>query len=215
MNTTYSAHQSIPAWFGPYSDIRNDAYVLLAALLRDAPSEETIQLLRNLRWGEDIPLALQKALRELCRACAEWPMQSIHEEYERIFIGLGAGELVPYGSWYVEKQIQSTPLAHIRTDLRRFGIVRQIESFESEDHVGVLCEIMALLSTSQNSISEDEQAEFFNKHLAIWMPQFFIDLQDLVNIRFYRQVAGFGRSFLQAESEYLKNIGHCYKCTSS
>ena len=130
-------------------------------------------------------------------------MQNIHEEYERIFVGLGAGELVPYGSWYVEKQIQSTPLARIRTDLRRLGIVRQIESFESEDHVGVLCEIMALLSTSQNSISE-QQAEFFNNHLATWMPQFFIDLQDLVNIRFYRQVAGFGRSFLQAESKYLQ-----------
>ena len=208
MNTTYT-QQSIPAWFGPYSDIRNDAYVMLAALLRDTPSEETIHLLRNLRWEKDIPLALHKALRELCRACAEWPMQSIHEEYERIFIGLGAGELVPYGSWYAEKQIQSTPLAQIRTNLRRFGIVRQTESFESEDHAGVLCEIMVLLSTPENRISLNEQADFFNSHLAIWMPQFFIDLQDLVNIKFYRQVAGFGRSFLQAESEYLQSLSAC------
>ncbi len=203
MNTTY-AEQSMPAWFGPYSTIRNDAYVLLAALLRDAPSEEITLLLRNLHWGEDLPLALQKALSELCQACAEWPIQRIHDEYERIFVGLGAGELIPYGSWYIEKQIQSTPLAHIRTDLRRLGIVRQIKSFESEDHAGVLCEIMALLSTPQNTFSEYQQAEFFNNHLATWMPQFFIDLQELVNIRFYRQVAGFGRSFLQAESKYLQ-----------
>jgi TorA maturation chaperone TorD len=213
MNTT-PARQNMPPWFGPHNSMRTDAYVLLAALLRDSPTPETIDLLRNLSWDEDLPLALQMALSELCRAGAEYPMQSILEEYQRIFMGLGSGELVPYASWYVEKMIQSTPLAEIRGDLLRLAIVRQTDCFESEDHVGVLCEIMALLSAAQNEIPLSEQAVFFNHHLATWMPLFFKDLQGLRNIRFYRTVAEFGRSFLEAETAYLQNAESYEKYTS-
>ena len=212
--TTTPARQNMPPWFGPHSSMRTDAYVLLAALLRDAPSPEAIDLLRNLSWDEDLPLRLQMALSELCRAGAEYPMQSICEEYQRIFMGLGSGELVPYASWYVEKMIQSTPLAEIRGDLLRLAIVRQTDCFESEDHVGVLCEIMALLSAPQNEIPLSEQAAFFNNHLATWMPLFFKDLQGLKNIRFYRTVAEFGRGFLEAETEFLQNAESCEKYAS-
>jgi len=194
--------------------MRTDAYVLLAALLRDSPSPEAIDLLRNLSWEKDLPLPLQMALSELCRAGAEYPVQSICEEYQRVFMGLGSGELVPYASWYVEKAIQSTPLAEIRGDLLRLAIVRQTDCFESEDQVGVLCEIMALLSTPQNEIPQSEQAAFFHHHLFTWMPRFFRDLQELRNIRFYRTVAEFGRSFLAAEAEFLPNAEGWGKYTS-
>ena len=213
MNTT-PAHQNMPPWFGPHSSMRTDAYVLLAALLRDSPSTEAIDLLRNLSWDEDLPLALQMALSELCRAGAEYPIQSICEEYQRIFMGLGSGELVPYASWYLEKLIQSTPLAEIRGDLLRLAIVRQTDCFESEDHVGVLCEIMALLSAPQNDIPQSEQAAFFNNHLVTWMPLFFKDLQGLKNIRFYRTVAEFGRDFLEAETAFLQHAESCEKYAS-
>jgi len=187
---------------------------LLAALLRDSPSPEAIDLLRNLSWEKDLPLRLQMALSELCRAGAEYPMQSICEEYQRVFIGLGSGELVPYASWYLEKVIQSTPLAEIRSDLLRLAIVRQTDCFESEDHVGVLCEIMALLSAPQNEILLSEQAAFFNHHLVTWMPLFFKDLQGLKNIRFYRTVAEFGRSFLEAETAFLQHAESSEKYAS-
>ncbi len=213
MNTTL-AHQNMPSWFGPHRSMRTDAYVLLAALLRDSPSPETIGLLRNLSWEKDLPLGLQMTLSELCRAGAEYPVQSICEEYQRVFMGLGSGELVPYASWYVEKAIQSTPLAEIRGDLLQLEIVRQTDCFESEDHVGVLCEIMALLSAPQNGIPQSEQAAFFNNHLVTWMPLFFKDLQGLRNIRFYRAVAGFGRSFLEVEAEFLQHAESCEKYAS-
>jgi len=213
MNKT-PAHQNVPPWFGPHRSMRTDAYVLLAALLRDSPSPEAIDLLRNLSWGKDLPLRLQMALSELCRAGAEYPLQSICEEYQRVCMGLGSGELVPYASWYVEKAIQSKPLAEIREDLLRLAIVRQTDCFESEDHVGVLCEIMALLSAPQNEIPQSEQAAFFNHHLVPWMPRFFKDLQELRNIRFYRTVAEFGRSFLEAEGEFLQYAESCEKYAS-
>jgi len=213
MNTKL-AHQNMPPWFEPHRSMRTDAYVLLAALLRDSPSPEAIDLLSNLSWEKDLPLRLQMALSELCRAGAEYPMQSICEEYKRVFMGLGSGELVPYASWYIEKAIQSTPLAEIRSDLLRLAIVRQTDCFESEDHVGVLCEIMALLSAAQNEILQSEQAAFFNNHLVTWMPRFFKDLQGLKNIRFYWTVAEFGRSFLEAEGEFLQYAESCEKYAS-
>ena len=54
--------------------------------------------------------------------------------------------MVPYASWYRERMIQSSPLASLRGDLMRLGIVRQPDSYESEDHAGAICEAMALLT---------------------------------------------------------------------
>jgi TorA maturation chaperone TorD len=121
-------------------------------------------------------------------------------------VGLGQGELLPYGSWYLEKMIQSTPLAAIRSDLIRLGIVRQIDSFEPEDHAGALCEIMALLSYPGNEIPDYEQAAFFNQHLSSWVPQFFNDLQNVKKSKFYRAVGEFGCCFIEGEIEYLQYL---------
>ena len=184
--------------------IRTDGYVLLAALLINAPSSELLELVQNLRWAEDLPDAMGQALDELILAGTYYPPAEIAGEYRRIFIGLGSGELVPYGSWYREKAIQSRPLAAIRTDLSRFGVVRQATCFEPEDHAGALCEIMALLSLPENGIGEDEQASFYRHHLDPWMPRFFADLQQVEKSRFYQKVGAFGCSFLTAESRYLQ-----------
>jgi TorA maturation chaperone TorD len=197
---------SMPAWIRPHAAIRTDGYVLLAALLTDTPTEDTINLVRNLNWEEDLTVPMQTALTELVHACAVCSLNSIVKEYDRIFVGLGSGELVPYGSWYLEKMIQSAPLAAVRYDLARLGIIRQSGCFESEDHAGALCETMALLSLPENAIPESDQAYFFANHIATWVPQFFQDLQTLDNVGFYRSVGRFGWCFLSAEKEYLRKM---------
>ncbi len=183
--------------------IRTDSYVLLAALLNNAPSAELLELVQNLRWAEDLPAAMDEALDELNRAGTDCLPADIAGEFHRLFVGLGSGELVPYASWYREKMIQSKTLAAIRNDLNRLGVVRQVTCFEPEDHAGALCEIMALFSLPENGIAEDEQAAFYRNHLDPWMPRFFSDLQGVEKSRFYQTVGTFGRSFLAAESLYL------------
>jgi TorA maturation chaperone TorD len=128
----------------------------------------------------------------------------MEEEFDKLFVGLGCGEMVPYASWYREKKIQSSSLASLRSDLIHLGIVRQEENHESEDHAGALCEIMALISQEANNVPYAAQAKFFHRHMALWMIAFFGDLQAAKSAVFYRSVGLFGGCFLEFEKEYLK-----------
>ncbi len=197
-----------PPWFTPHRRLRTDGYLLLSALLVDVPSEMVVKLVQIMCWDEDLPESMHQALAALNRAGNSCPQESIAEEFQRLFVGLGGGELIPYASWYRDKMIQSAPLAAIRSDLTRLGIVRKSESFEPEDHAGALCEIMALLSAEDNEITEEEQAAFFHQHIAPWMPDFFRDLQAAEKSVFYRTVGEFGRCFLAGEGDYLQTVLH-------
>ncbi len=192
------------AWSAPYAKIRTDVYVILASLLGQRPSENLLKVLQKLRWDKSIPEGVDSALRALRQASHEYPLSALEEEYDKLFVGLGSGELVPYASWYREKKIQSSPLAFLRSDLFHLGIMKQAESRESEDHAAALCECMALISGPSNEIPLAAQAKFFQQHIAPWIMTFFKDLESAKSARFYRTVGGFGRRFLQAEIEYLK-----------
>jgi len=196
-----------PAWHEPHAKIRTDAYILLAALLNDMPTRDLIAIVQNLQWDDGIPEKLQQTLAKINNASNTCTLDSIAGEFQRLFVGLGSGELVPYGSWYRENMIQSATLAAIRADISRLGIVRRTDTFESEDHAGALCEIMALLSNPENGVSDREQASFFADHVAPWLPIFFMDMQKVDNAEFYRTVGEFGGCFLDSEAEYLQFAG--------
>jgi TorA maturation chaperone TorD len=181
--------------------------VILASLLGQPPSENLLKVLRNLQWEGPIPERLDRALRALCQASHDYPLSALEEEYNKLFVGLGAGEMVPYASWYREKRIQSSPLVSLRSDLILLGIVRQASSHESEDHASALCECMALISRGPNEIDHVTQAKFFQQHVASWMTTFFRDLESAKSARFYWTVGRFGRHFLESEIEYFKLDG--------
>ncbi len=192
------------AWLAPYAKIRTDSYVMLSSLLGQPPSENLLKVLQNLQWEGSIPEGLDHALKALCQASHDYPLNVLIEEYNKLFVGLGSGEMVPYASWYMEKKIQSSSLASLRSDLHLLGIMRQTDSHESEDHAGALCECMALISRRPNEADPGTQARFFRRHLGPWMTKFFKDLEAAKSARFYRTVALFGRRFLESEIEYFK-----------
>lgn len=191
-------------WLAPYIAIRADCYVILASLLGQEPSEATVATLQNLQWDEAIPGKLARTLDGLRRAARLSTPSAIAAEFNRLFVGMGCGEMVPYASWYRERKIQSSPLASLRDDLMCLGIVRRPESCESEDHAGALCEAMALLSRETGGASPDAQADFFRKNVASWLMRFFQDLRIAKNASFYRAVSSLGACFLESESEYLE-----------
>jgi TorA maturation chaperone TorD len=193
-----------PGWFAAHAAVRTDSYVMLASLLGQTPSEEPLNILRNLNWDESLPITLDHALGALRQAAHDYPLPALEDEFNKLFVGLGSGELVPYASWYREKKIQSTPLASLRSDLIQLGIVKQMGCHESEDHAGTLCEIMAIISRKPDGIPHAAQAKFFHRHVAPWMMTFFQDLQSAKSAEFYRMVGLFGGCFLETESEYLK-----------
>jgi TorA maturation chaperone TorD len=192
-----------PAGFGPYANLRTDGYVLLAALLGQ-PSEGLRDILQNLQWDDVLPEKLSDALEALRRAGRDFSLAAIKEEYDRLFVGLGCGEMIPYASWYREKMIQSTPLVSLRSDLVRLGVVRRSDNHEPEDHAVALCEVMAIISQKENGCSYLSQAAFFQQHIASWMGSFFQDLQSAKNAGFYRAAGLFGSCFLESEGRYLE-----------
>jgi TorA maturation chaperone TorD len=195
-----------PEWFASFAHIRTDSYAMLASLLGQPPSEELLHIIRNLVWEESLPEYLDAALKRLHQAEHDTPPAAMEEEFNRLFVGLGRGEMLPYASWYRERKIQSLPLASLRADLIELGIVRQTDCHEPEDSAGPLCEIMALISGKVEAIPPALQAKFFQTHLASWMPVFFRDLQSLTRSEFYRAVGSFGICFLESEAEYLRSL---------
>ena len=193
------------SWFAPYASIRTDVYVILASLLVGPPSEEHLKVLRNMEWDDGVSEKIHEALGALRSASRDYQPSIVREEYNRLFVGLGCGEVISYASWYRERAIQSLPLATLRSDLFRLGIVRQADNHDSEDGAGALCEIMALISQRPNEESYETQSAFFNRHIASWMTAFFKDVESAKSAGFYRAVGSLGCCFLESEKEYLKN----------
>jgi TorA maturation chaperone TorD len=192
-----------PCWLKPYGAVRAESYVLSAALLGRPPTAELLDVLERLDWSEDLPETLQQALEALRQAGSRYPPAALAEEYDRLFVGLGRGEMMPYASWYKEKRIQAGPLVTLRSDLIRLGLVRQKTCPEPEDQAAALCEVMALISRTRD-VPLTRQAHFFRDHLAWWLPQFFEDLRSAQRADFYRVVGLFGRRFFETEGRYLE-----------
>ena len=196
--------EDAPEWQNDYANVRMDVYVMLAALLREAPSKRLLEILTDMQWEDSIPDKLERAFAILREAGRDYRLEAIVDEYNRLFVGLGSGEIVPYASWYKEKKIQSMPLASLRADLMKLGIVRQTNWHESEDHAGALCEIMAIMSQTPNVVPRAAQTKFFEQHIASWMTGLFKDIQSAKSAGFYRTVGLFGQRLLETEKEFLQ-----------
>src|SRR6476661_4352056 len=177
---------------------RMEEYALLAALLRRAPDSALLEALSGIRGD---PTQLGAAHTALARAAEEADCELLEREFFELFVGVGRGELLPYGSYYLTGFLNERPLARLRDDLRMLGIVRSEQQNEPEDHAAILCEIMAGLAGGGLAVAPDAQKRLFEKHLAPWIGRFFADLEGLKMANFYRHVATVGRLFIDIETE--------------
>jgi TorA maturation chaperone TorD len=181
---------------------RSGLYSILGALLRDSPGQSLLDYIAALnegRKGERSELAL--ALDMLALAARHSDPTALRDEYHALFIGLGRGELVPYGSWYQTGFLMEKPLGLLRADLAVLGFEREENVHEPEDHIAALCEVMAMLITEQAPL--DQQRRFFDRHIGNWAPAFFADLEGARSAVLYRSVARLGRAIMSLEARYL------------
>lgn len=171
---------------------------LLATLLARTPDASLLSRIARLP-GDATPLGL--AHRALAQAAANTSAEKIEREFFNLFIGIGRGELLPYGSYYLTGFLNERPLARLREDLRAHSIERADEQLEPEDHGAILCEIMAELAGDQLATDARLQQQFFEKHLASWIGRFFADLEQADSADFYRYVGTVGRQFMEIETE--------------
>ena len=177
---------------------RAQEYALLAALLARAPDADLLTRVGELR-GDASPLGLAHVA--LAQAAQATTAERVEREYFNLFIGLGRGELLPYGSYYLTGFLHERPLARLRGDLRQLGIERAEDEHEPEDHAAILCEIMAGLASRRFGAKAGADRDMFEKHLAPWIGRFFADLERAAAADFYRRVGTLGRVFFEIETE--------------
>ena len=177
---------------------RGREYALLATLLARAPEQALLDRIVGLRAD---PSMLGLAHAALAESAGQTTAERVEREYFELFIGLGRGELLPYGSYYLAGFLHERPLARLRESLAQLGIERAMGQAEPEDHAAILCEIMAGLASGKFPAPEGAAGTLFEEHLAPWMERFFSDLEQADAADFYRHVGTLGRLFITIERQ--------------
>jgi TorA maturation chaperone TorD len=183
----------------PEEDVaRTRLYRLLAVLLVEAPGQDILSAVGHVA-GSPTPLGL--ALVGLADAARNAEVAEIKREYFHLFIGVGRGEFLPYGSYYLSGFLFDRPLQRLREEMERIGISSQAGRSEPEDHAATLCEMMAGLIEGHFTADAATQKAFFERHIGSWMRQFFDELERSSVASFYKHVGLVGRLFIEIEAQ--------------
>ena len=186
--------------------LRADLYDFLSALLAAPPSQELLNKAKGLS-GDDTDIG--RGIEALATIAGAMTPEAAKLEFEALFIGLGRGELMPYGSYYLTGFLNEKPLAHLRSDMARLGISRAPNVYEPEDNIASLAEMMAGMIRGRffGAASLDEQKRFFNTHVSPWAGHFFTDLEGAKNSVLYAPVGAIGKAFMEIEREAFRMAG--------
>lgn len=181
---------------------RAQLYSLLAAFLSGPPSAEALAAGSQLSGDQS---ALGTAITAFARACRAARAEAVAHEFHDLFIGVGRGELLPYGSYYLTGFLNEKPLARLREDMARLEIVRDASVKDPEDHVASVCEIMAGLITGAlgPGAGTGADAQFFEAHMSVWAEHFFSDLAASRTSHVYASLGAVGRAFIEIEQSAL------------
>ena len=178
--------------------LRADMYSFLANLLRSEPSSELVNQLTKLE-SDDSPIG--KSIKTLSKLASSLDLPTIRDEYVRIFIGVGRGEILPFASYYLTGFLKDKPLAKLRSDMKEIGIELAENVKEPEDHIASLFDMMSglILGKFSKKFSIGEQRDFFNKHLAPWVDLLMRDIESSRIAVFYSPIGTIGREFMEIE----------------
>lgn len=181
--------------------LRADLYDFLGVLLAGPPSEQLLAQTATLAGDNETDLGT--AVAALSRIAKHTKPQAVEREFNALFIGLGRGELLPYGSYYLTGFLNEKPLAALRRDMAVRGMTRAQNVYEPEDNIASLMEMMAGLITGRfgTPASLGDQKTFYNKHIGPWAGHFFTDLEAAKNSVLYASVGAVGRVFMEIEAE--------------
>lgn len=183
--------------------LRADLYNFLGLILSGPPDEMLLAQTAGLSGdGSDLGLAIS-TLAKLAKVTKPKGVQS---EYNKLFIGLGRGELLPYASYYLTGFLNEKPLALLRQDMAKLGLERADNVFEPEDNIASLMEMMGAVIAGRFRAPADlgQQRDFFARHIAPWASHFYADLEGAKNSVFYAPVGTVGRAFMEIEAEAFR-----------
>jgi len=183
--------------------LRAGMYDLLSALLARPPKRDLIGKVAGLT-GDDSELG--RAVRALNRVAKATTEAAAEREFNRLFIGVARGELLPYASYYMTGFLNEKPLALLRKDMGRLMIVRAPNVYEPEDNIASLCEMMAglILGRFGEPQTLAAQKDFFSAHINPWAGHFFADLEGAKGSVLYAPIGAVGRAFIEIEREAFR-----------
>ena len=109
--------------------LRADMYSFLASLLRKEPSAELVKQITILESDDS---SIGKSIKILSKLASSLDLTAIRDEYVRIFIGVGRGEILPFASYYLTGFLKDKPLAKLRNDMKEIGIEIEADVKEPE-----------------------------------------------------------------------------------
>src|ERR1700730_1933698 len=115
---------------------RAQEYALLATLLARAPDAQLFLRLARLQ-GDATPLG--RAHVALAEAARRTTVERVEREYFDLFVGIGRGELLPYGSYYLTGFLYARPRARCGPAPTALGSERPAGQTEPEDHAATRC----------------------------------------------------------------------------
>src|SRR6056297_1610843 len=182
---------------------RADLYNFLGVLLAGPPDELLLAQTAGLT-GDDTGLG--QAIARLADCARTTKPQQAEREFNKLFIGLGRGELLPYASFYLTGFLHEKPLAVLRSDLSARRIERAPNVYEPEDNIATLMEVMGGLIVGRFSTPStlEDQKTFFNRHIAPWAGHFYADLETAKTAMLYAAVGSVGRAFMEIEREAFR-----------
>lgn len=183
--------------------MRADLYNFLGLILARPADEMLLAQTKSLTGDES---ELGQAITTLAKVASLSKPKAVESEYNKLFIGLGRGELLPYASYYLTGFLNEKPLALLRQDMSAQGMERAETVFEPEDNIASLMEMMGAMIVGRFGAPADleRQKTFFGKHIGPWAAHFFGDLEVAKNSVFYAPVGTLGKTFMEIEAEAFR-----------
>lgn len=178
--------------------LRAHMYRFVGHLLAKPPGQDELDSAAGMSGDES---DLGKVVAAFAHIAGKTTAEQVAQEYQDLFIGVGRGELLPYGSYYLTGFLHEKPLARLRNDMAALNIERRETVKEPEDHIAALFEMMAGLITGEfgEVASLDEQKRFFDAHVGSWAKHFFKDLEGARSSILYAALGSVGRIFMEIE----------------
>ena len=179
---------------------RAQFYLLLSRLLGAAADHDLLNVIKGLEVDDT---SIGQELTRLKTLAENTSVEAVSEEYNKLFIGVTQGELIPFKSYYLTGFLNEKPLAELRDDMQKLGIAKSDQVAEPEDHIAFLFEMMhgLIVGSFGKPSTIPEQNRFFENHIACWAPKFFENLEMAEAARFFVPVGRIGKFFMEVESE--------------
>ena len=177
----------------PEEQARANLYGLLARLFYAPPDAALLKAIA----GERLEGELAGPWQSVAAAAASADPETVREEYETAFIGVGKAPVTLYTNAYSMRHAAETPLAELRGELARLGLARRGGAYEPEDHIAALCDVMRHLVARSKDL--EVQRAFFAKWIQPTIEPLCAAIERSDKTFFYKPVARFASNFFDLE----------------